>query len=692
VCPCEEERDPWRKSTPATSFPGPSGRPAPPSTRTGTGASPEPGRAEVPAERERGAVAALGAPAAHGERSGFGAAEMRRTPPPLVRSRPLELPRRTRGDELLPPGEFTALRDRLRLLAGHHDLATVIACAFDHRTRLLPFIGADLRMAPAGVRALGSAMVDCGFPKTRIVLQQWNRNFRPSEMRLDGRIPDIFMVSSMSLHGERCAELVADAARIDPAHRPLIVVGGPRSVYQPWDAFRADAADPPGADVAVSGEEFVWLSLLELLLSEGARGRSVRETFLRVRDAGLLDSIPGLCYPRTDRHGVATELVDTGVQRLLGDLDELPHPRLGYALLEAPAKGPTLQARAMAPGRVLRHSPVASLVLTFGCKFKCPYCPIPAYNQKQHRLKSPGRIVDEMTSLHREFGFRLMFGTDDNFFNDHARTIEIAEALARATFDGSVPFRKRVRWGTEATVHDTLKLRDHIITLRTAGLRAIWMGVEDLTATLVNKGQSKGATVDAFRLLQHHGIHPMPMMMHHDSQPLYTRGRPYGLLNQAQILRDAGAVTFQVLMLSPATGSKLYEETFAKGIAYRSVGGRRITPHMSDANYVIASEHDKPWRKQLNMLLVYMFFYNPVRLLKAIVFPKSSLYLADALAQLHGMWGLLHTLRRTLPWAWRLRTGRIERHTAPPTSRIPIRSPDGSKADHALLAQADLHA
>ena len=50
---------------------------------------------------------------------------------------------------------------------------------FDHRTRMLPFIYADTHMAPAGVRAIGSAMVDSGFDKTRIVLQQWNRNFRP---------------------------------------------------------------------------------------------------------------------------------------------------------------------------------------------------------------------------------------------------------------------------------------------------------------------------------------------------------------------------------------------------------------------------------------------------------------------------------------------------------------------------------
>src|SRR3982750_4219881 len=146
----------------------------------------------------------------------------------------MELPRRTRGDELLKPGELTALRARLRMAAPKHDLPTGIACAFDHRTRMLPFIFADTRMAPAGVRAIGSAMVDAGFERTRIVLQQWNRNFRPSRMQLDGRVPDLFMVSSMGMHSGRAMELIADARRIDAAHRPLIIAGGSHAVYQPY--------------------------------------------------------------------------------------------------------------------------------------------------------------------------------------------------------------------------------------------------------------------------------------------------------------------------------------------------------------------------------------------------------------------------------------------------------------------------
>jgi len=292
----------------------------------------------------------------------------------------MELPRRTRGDELLRPGELTALRQRLRKTALRHDLATVIACAFDHRTRMLPFIFADTYMAPAGVRAVGSAMVDAGFEKTRIVLQQWNRSFRPCRMRLDGRIPDLFLVSSMGLHSQQCMALIRDARRIDASERPLIIAGGPHAVYQPYELFSNNPIDPNSADVAVTGEEFVLLSLLDAILSIRGKGEPMRSAFFRARDTGALDGTPGLVYSRGREDGLAEELVDTGVQRLVGDLDELPSPVLGYRLLEAPSRKATLAANALSADRIRKLSPISSLVLTFGCKFACQYCSIPAYN------------------------------------------------------------------------------------------------------------------------------------------------------------------------------------------------------------------------------------------------------------------------------------------------------------------------
>ncbi|MCK4601975.1 MAG: radical SAM protein, partial [Phycisphaerae bacterium] len=458
---------------------------------------------------------------------------------------------------------------------------------------------------------------------------------------------------------------------------------GPKVIYEPWDVFSADPANPWGADVAVTGEEYVLLNLLEVLLSVRAGSESMRTTFLWARDSGLLDGIPGLVYAHGWRDGVAEELVDTGIQRLVRDLDELPDTAIGYRLLERSSGRPTLAARAIPAEQIHRYSRIGGMVLTLGCKFACPYCPIPAYNQRQYRTKSGRRIAEEMVRLYREFGMRYFFGADDNFFNNKDRTLEIVEIMAATKMDGKA-FHKVFRWGTEVTVHDTLQMKDHLSVVRKAGVRALWLGVEDMTATLIKKGQSVVKTIEVFRLLQELGISPMPMMMHHDSQPLYTPGRPYGLLNQARLLRKAGALSMQVLMVTPAIGSKIYDDAFSSGLAYESVGGKAIEPYMIDGNYVIASGHKKPWRKQFNILASYLYFYNPLRLLLALVRPKSSLYLADSGMQVIGMWGLALTIRHTLGWALRLMRGNIKRRTQVPTSRIPMRGIDGGPASHAL--------
>lgn len=628
----------------------------------------------------------------------------------------MELPSRARGDVLLPPGEMTGVRARLRAVAARHDLTTVIACAFDHRTRILPFIYADLRMAPAGVRAIGSALVDSGFPKTRIVLQQWNKNFSPAEMRLDGRMPDIFMVSSMHLHSSECDRLIQEACRIDPARRPLIIAGGPRVIYAPWEVFSSDPEHPWGADVAVTGEEYVFLSLLEVLLSMRAGNEPLRSTFLRARQSGALDGIPGLVYGNsTTVDGPIDELVDTGVQRLLGDLDELPSAVLGYQLLEPPGKQATLGSHAIPANRVKKHCLVSSIVLTVGCKFRCSYCPIPAYNQRTHRTKSGGRVAEEIEQIANAYNIINFFGTDDNFFNDTKRTLEICEPLARKAAEGKRPFCK-IRWGTEATVHDTIRIQEHLPLIRQAGMRAVWMGVEDLTGTLVKKGQNESKTIESFRLLRENGIIPVPMMMHHDTQPLISRKSNYGLINQLHTLRRAGALYTQVLMLTPSPGSKWYGDTYTSGLAFDSVSGKSIEPHIIDGNYVVASKHPRPWLKQFNLLAGYTYFFNPVRMLASLVFPKSTIpfadadtrpaeetakyspmkklgrqaylkfraHVTDAGIQLLGMFGLFHTYRRTLGWAWQLFRGDIERCVKPPTSILPMRAPDGGPASHAL--------
>jgi hypothetical protein len=273
-----------------------------------------------------------------------------------------------------------------------------------------------------------------------------------------------------------------------------------------------------------------------------------------------------------------------------------------------------------------------------------------------------------------------------------------------------------IRYFTEATVHDTIRMKEHLPVIRRSGLNAVWMGVEDLTGTLVKKGQSESKTLEAFRLLRESGIYPIPMMMHHDSQPLVTWKNNYGIVNQLRTLRQAGALYTQVLMLSPSPGSKWYGDTFSSGLAFASVGDRKIEQWFADGNYVVASKHPRPWTKQLSILMAYAYFFNPLRLLLSLVWSKSYIahaneetrpadevathsrwrkikrwfylkaraHFTDAGLQLLGMSGLIRTVGRTLPWTWQLFRGKIVRCHRPPASEIPMRDPAGRPASHAL--------
>jgi len=296
-----------------------------------------------------------------------------------------------------------------------------------------------------------------------------------------------------------------------------------------------------------------------------------------------------------------------------------------------------------------------------------------------------------MWQLHKRYGLRYFFGTDDNFFNTKSRTLEIVETLVSKEFDG-VPLRKRVRWCTEVTVHDTLLLKEHLPLIRESGCRALWLGVEDMTATLVKKGHSVNKTTEAFQAMRAAGICPMPMMMHHDSQPLYSRGTNYGLLNQVRLLRKAGAVSLQVLMMTPSPGTKLFAETYTKGLVIGRTGGREARPYMHDGNYVIASSHARPWRKQFNLLTAYLYFYNPLWLAVNVWRRKTRVGMKPAYMQMVGMIGLTQSIRRTLGWGIRLIFNKIERLAVPPQTAVPIRGVAGGEpADHAPV-QVTIHA
>ena len=82
------------------------------------------------------------------------------------------------------------------------------------------------------------------------------------------------------------------------------------------------------------------------------------------------------------------------------------------------------------------------------------------------------------------------------------------------------------------------------------------------------------------------------------------------------------------------------------------------------------------------MLAGYLYFYNPIWFVVALIRAKTRVSMKPAGMQIIGMMGLVMTIARTSGWAVRLMFGRIERLTHPPVSQIPMRSIDDAPASH----------
>src|SRR5204863_8309118 len=178
-------------------------------------------------------------------------------------------------------------------------------------------------------------------------------------------------------------------------------------------------------------------------------------------------------------------------------------------------------------------------------------------------------------------GINKFFGTDDNFFNNRETVEDTYTELAKGRMLGK-PFRDKLFFATEATEFDVYKNKDLLPLCREGGLRAIWFGIEDMTAELVKKGQSPEKTKKLFEVLNNHGIAPMSMMMHHDGQPLASRGNLYGLINQVNFLRKSGSASVQVTILTPSVGSKGYEEPYENGMVIEEANGNKVDDHHYD--------------------------------------------------------------------------------------------------------------
>lgn len=581
----------------------------------------------------------------------------------------MELPRRNGDDVYVSDGSFSRLVAGLRAARQAHHWSPVVVYPFDNRTRLMPFRWLDRRVVPCGARSIAATLLECGFSKTRLVLQQWNPNFSPSATVRGGHPIDLLLISSMGLHADEAYGFIRDTHTLGE-DRPLILMGGPKAIYEPEDCFGRGREDG-SVDAAVTGEEYVLFDLLRLLVEEAAAGERPLHVFHRVRQQGLLDQIPGLVYRAPGQEARKPVLLHTGVQRLLRDLDELPMPLGGFRCLERPHRQRTLRAKPASLEEVRRQSFIATLAATHGCRFRCDFCPIPAYQQRTWRHKSPQRLADEIKQLAEAMRFRYFFGTDDNFFNDRGSAAAILTAMAGSNINGR-PLRDSVHFVTEATVSDVSKNRDLLGLARDAGLQTLYLGIEDLNGTLIKKGQTGGKVQDLFRELHRHEIEAYAMMIHHDDQPFWsTDPKQLGVVNQSFRLFNLGAVAYHSTYITPSMGARNVETMFGSGQVIARIGGRDVPEAFYDGNHVIATRHRRPWVRQIHLALAHVSFYNPINLVRTLVKDLRLRHERRRFKwQIIGASMLPASILKIIPFTLSLAFGKIEKHKKTPSRRL----------------------
>ena len=282
--------------------------------------------------------------------------------------------------------------------------------------------------------------------------------------------PDVIGVSIRLVHGY----IIDETAPFNTRHLDLR-----RRVKEVVDCIRSVTQAP----IVLGGPGFnyyavAWLEYLDL--DYGLRGEADLSFPLylqRLEQGGDLTTIPGCAY----RQGGQVVKVP---RQPVEDLDQTAFP--AYELFDLEQ----YYQRGVSPAILTRR----------GCAFRCTYCPYRSLEGARYRLKSPGRIVDEIEHVRRFKSPRMFMFTDNNFNTPrpHAQAI-CREIIAR---------RLEFHWGT-GDLRPMAVTDDFCQLLKDSGCAYVNLSVESGSESML-QGMRRGYGVEdirqAFASLEKSGI------------------------------------------------------------------------------------------------------------------------------------------------------------------------------------------
>jgi radical SAM superfamily enzyme YgiQ (UPF0313 family) len=292
--------------------------------------------------------------------------------------------------------------------------------------------------APAGILTLAAVLEQKDiFPRIYNLNRLYYEYLRNGENRtdfcgfvarkLEGESFDVFGFGTICSTYPLTIRIAREVKRGHP--EATIVLGGPQASVVDVQTLRAFEF----VDYVVRGE--AENTFPELLRALGGGGR--------------LDPIPGITFRRRG------DVVRNPNAPVIADLDELPLP--AYHLYPE-----------------LKDCRYVPLELGRGCPFACTFCSTNDFFRRRFRLKSPERVIEQMSTIQRLYGIREFDLVHDMFTVDRKRVVAFCEALLACG--------ERFVWGCSAR---TDCVDEELIALMArAGCRSIFFGIETGSARL----------------------------------------------------------------------------------------------------------------------------------------------------------------------------------------------------------------
>ncbi|MHA2223163.1 MAG: B12-binding domain-containing radical SAM protein, partial [Candidatus Thorarchaeota archaeon] len=261
------------------------------------------------------------------------------------------------------------------------------------------------------------------------------------DMILDAK-PDIFGLSTMSNNLPLALEI---AKRLKEQNSDLIVIfGGPGVSFLAQETMESF----PFIDAVVRGE-----------------ADRVFPKYIKDLTEGDASSVPGLV------HRVSSDIVDHGWPKPIDDLDELPIPLYSSCSKQE------------------NEESTIYLEVGRGCPFNCTFCSTSQYFKRKYRMKSPQRVIKEISLVQNILDAKTIAFSHDLFTLNKDYVIALCQSLKE--------HQPPIKWGCSSRL-DTLdtELLKH---MSEAGCYGIFLGIEVGTPAMQERINQK---LDLSRLLE----------------------------------------------------------------------------------------------------------------------------------------------------------------------------------------------